>query len=35
VGIRPIQIARDEASGYVSQWNFPVVHTLFDAKPLL
>jgi HAD superfamily hydrolase (TIGR01509 family) len=35
VGIRPIQIARDEASGYVSQWNFPVVHSLFDAKPLL
>jgi HAD superfamily hydrolase (TIGR01509 family) len=35
VGIRPIQIARDEASGYVSQWNFPVIHTLFDAKPLL
>jgi HAD superfamily hydrolase (TIGR01509 family) len=35
VGIRPIQIARDEASGYVSQWSFPVVHTLFDVKPLL
>ena len=35
VGVRPIQIARGEASGYVSQWNFPVVHTLFDAKPLL
>ena len=35
VGNRPIQIARDEASGYVSQWNFPVVHSLFDAKPLL
>jgi HAD superfamily hydrolase (TIGR01509 family) len=35
VGIRPIQIARDEASGYVSQWNFPVVHSLFDAQSLL
>ena len=35
VGVRPIQIARDEASGYVSQWNFPVIHSLFDAKPLL
>jgi len=35
VGIRPIQIARGEASGYVSQWNFPVIHSLFDAKPLL
>jgi HAD superfamily hydrolase (TIGR01509 family) len=35
VGIRPIQIARDEANGYVSQWNFPVIHSLFDAKPLL
>ena len=35
VGVRPIQIARGAASGYVSQWNFPVVHTLFDAKPLL
>jgi HAD superfamily hydrolase (TIGR01509 family) len=35
VGIRPIQIARGEANGYVSQWNFPVVHSLFDAQPLL
>ncbi len=35
VGVRPIQIARGEASGYVSQWSFPVVHTLFDVKPLL
>jgi HAD superfamily hydrolase (TIGR01509 family) len=35
VGIRPIQIARGEPSGYVSQWSFPVVHTLFDVKPLL
>jgi putative hydrolase of the HAD superfamily len=35
VGIRPIQIARAEANGYVSQWNFPVVHTLFDVQQLL
>jgi HAD superfamily hydrolase (TIGR01509 family) len=35
VGIRPIQIARDEANGYVSPWNFPVVHSLFDVQSLL
>ena len=35
VGIRPIQIARDEADGYVSQWSFPVVHSLFDVSSLL
>jgi putative hydrolase of the HAD superfamily len=35
VGVRPIQIARGAANGYVSQWNFPVVHSLFDAQPLL
>lgn len=35
VGIRPIQIARDEVTGYVSQWNFPVVHSLFDVQSLL
>jgi HAD superfamily hydrolase (TIGR01509 family) len=35
VGIRPIQIARGEADGYVSQWNFPVVHSLFDVQSLL
>jgi putative hydrolase of the HAD superfamily len=35
VGIRPVQIARDEANGYVSQWNFPVVHSLFDVSSLL
>jgi putative hydrolase of the HAD superfamily len=35
VGVRPIQIARDEANGYVSQWNFPVVHSLFDVQSLL
>jgi putative hydrolase of the HAD superfamily len=35
VGIRPIQIARDEANGYVSQWSFPVVHSLFDVSSLL
>jgi HAD superfamily hydrolase (TIGR01509 family) len=35
VGIRPIQIARGEANGYVSPWNFPVVHSLFDVQSLL
>jgi HAD superfamily hydrolase (TIGR01509 family) len=35
VGIRSIQIARAEANGYVSQWNFPVVHSLFDVQSLL
>jgi putative hydrolase of the HAD superfamily len=35
VGIRPIQIARGEADSYVSQWNFPVVHSLFDVQSLL
>jgi HAD superfamily hydrolase (TIGR01509 family) len=35
VGIRSIQIARGEANGYVSQWNFPVVHSLFDVQSLL
>ena len=35
VGIRSIQIARGEVNGYVSQWNFPVVHSLFDVQSLL
>ena len=35
VGIRPIQITRGAADGYVSQWNFPVVHSLFDVQSLL
>jgi HAD superfamily hydrolase (TIGR01509 family) len=35
VGIRSIQIVRGEADGYASQWNFPVVHSLFDASSLL
>ena len=35
LGIRSIQIARGSAEGYVSQWNFPVVHSLFDALSLL
>jgi putative hydrolase of the HAD superfamily len=35
VGIRPIQIVRGEVTGYVSQWNFPVVHSLFDVQSLL
>jgi FMN phosphatase YigB (HAD superfamily) len=35
VGVRPIQIARDELDGYVSPLNFPVVHSLLDVRPLL
>lgn len=35
VGIRPIQIARGKSDGYVSQWNFPLVYSLFDASSLL
>jgi putative hydrolase of the HAD superfamily len=35
VGIRSIQIARGEVNGYVSQWDFPVVHSLFDVQSLL
>ena len=35
VGIRPIQIVRGQADGYVSQWSFPVVHSLFAASSLL
>lgn len=35
MGIRPIQIARGQAAGYVSEWNFPVVHSLFDVLSLL
>jgi HAD superfamily hydrolase (TIGR01509 family) len=35
VGIRAIQIVRGETDGYVSPWSFPVVHSLFDASPLL
>lgn len=35
VGIRSIQIARGEVNGYVSRWNFPVVHSLFDVRSLL
>jgi putative hydrolase of the HAD superfamily len=35
VGVRPIQIARGAEPGYVSQWDFPVVHSLFDVQPLL
>jgi putative hydrolase of the HAD superfamily len=35
VGIRPIQIARGAANGYVSQWSFPVVRSLFDVQSLL
>jgi HAD superfamily hydrolase (TIGR01509 family) len=35
VGIRPLQIARGEANGYVSQWNFPVVHSFVEVQSLL
>jgi HAD superfamily hydrolase (TIGR01509 family) len=35
LGIRPIQIARDEVNDRDSRWNFPVVHSLFDASSLL
>lgn len=35
VGIRAVQIARDQADGYVSPWEFPVVHSLLDVQPLL
>lgn len=35
VGIRPVQIARGEADGYVSRWNFPVIHSLFEVQSLL
>ena len=35
VGVRSIQIARGEPDGYVSHWDFPVIRSLLDAKPLL
>ncbi len=35
VGVRPIQIARGEPDGYASRWDFPVVRTLLEARPLL
>ena len=35
VGIRPIRIARGEVNDRDSRWNFPVVHSLFDASSLL
>jgi putative hydrolase of the HAD superfamily len=35
VGVRPIQISRREPDGYVSPLNFPVIHSLLDAPPLL
>ncbi len=34
-GIRPIQIVRGGAGGYVSPWSFPVVHSLFAVLSLL
>ena len=37
VGVRPIQIARNGVDGAAvgSGWDFPVVHSLLDAKSLL
>jgi putative hydrolase of the HAD superfamily len=37
VGVRPIQIARDGVNGVAVSggWDFPVVHSLLDAKSLL
>jgi putative hydrolase of the HAD superfamily len=34
-GIRPIRIVRGEADGYASRWDFPVVRSLLDVKPLI
>jgi putative hydrolase of the HAD superfamily len=34
-GVRPIQIARGAGVTPVNQWNFPLVHSLFDVLPLL
>lgn len=34
-GIRPIQLARGESGGHVSQWGFPVARSLLDAASLL
>jgi putative hydrolase of the HAD superfamily len=35
VGVRPIQMARGAPAGGNSQWNYPVVHSLFDTCSLL
>jgi putative hydrolase of the HAD superfamily len=35
LGIRAIQIARDEPGGPLSRFDFPVVHSLLDLKSLL
>jgi putative hydrolase of the HAD superfamily len=35
VGVRPLQIARHEGITPASQWNFPLVHSLFEVVPLL
>ena len=35
VGIRAIQVVRDEPDDYVSPWDFPVVHSLLDIKSLV
>lgn len=34
-GIRPIRIVRGEVDGYASRWDFPVVRSLLDVKPLI
>lgn len=35
VGVRPVQIARDTPDGHDSRWDFPVVRSLVEAKPLI
>jgi len=35
VGVRAIQIARGPANGFDSRWDFPVIHSLDEARPLL
>jgi putative hydrolase of the HAD superfamily len=35
VGVGAIQIARSPANGFDSRWDFPVVHSLDEARPLL
>jgi HAD superfamily hydrolase (TIGR01509 family) len=35
VGVRPIMIARGATSDYATQWNFPLVNSLFEVEQLL
>jgi HAD superfamily hydrolase (TIGR01509 family) len=35
VGVRPVQIARTPADGVDARWNFPIVHSLDEARSLL